>query len=81
MTVTYRDPRLAHEGVLRLAVYRLTHGPRPLPDRGEAGLAALLERARQLPPCEPADLAAARGPFAQLLREARQWGQEQTNEA
>ena len=70
------DPRLADLALLRLAAYRLRHGPPRLPPWQETeGLCALLEAAKRLPPCDPEALAAGTGPFAQLLREARLWTQ------
>ena len=58
-----------------------THGPRPLPPwQDTEGLCALLEAAKRLPPCDPADIpgvfAGAPG-LAGLLWEARQWQQEE----
>jgi hypothetical protein len=88
MTMTYRDPRLANELLLRLAAWRLTHGPRPeppLPDLPEdAGLCALLQHAEKL--CSRG-LLPTRDPFdtdgleetgmGRLLKQAREWMAEQ----
>jgi hypothetical protein len=75
-----RDPRLANEALLRLAAFRLTHDPRPLPPWPEAeGLHAVLEAARRLPQRDPWDLPGvyqnAPG-LAGLLWEARQQTRE-----
>jgi hypothetical protein len=74
--VAYHDPRLLDATLLRLAAYRLTHGPPPPPPWQETeGLCALLDYARHLPARGPADLEAGTGPFAQMLKEARAWVQ------
>jgi hypothetical protein len=74
------DPRLADPMVLLLAGRRLLHRqaqPPRLSWQEVEGLASLLEYARHLPARDPQDLEAGNGPFAQLLREARQWQAEQ----
>jgi hypothetical protein len=61
--------------LLVLAAQRLRHrqAQPPLPDWDKTeGLSAILDYARRLPACDPADLEAGTGPFATLLREARQ---------
>jgi hypothetical protein len=78
------DPRLANEMVLRLAAWRLHHGPRPLPDLGEEGLAALLQRAQALglPSRDPWDVSGLQETsFTPLLREAMAWREAPEGEA
>jgi hypothetical protein len=79
MTMAFTDPRLADPALLRLAAFRLTHGPRPLLVASE-GLAALLDQARHLPqtPVVLESDRPLRG-LALLLHEARQWVEEQAH--
>jgi hypothetical protein len=82
--MNYRDPRLADAVLLAIAGRRLLHrlSQPPLPDWQETeGLCAILDYARHLPPRNAEDLEVGTGPFATLLREARQWQQAQEDQA
>jgi hypothetical protein len=81
MTMAYRDPRLTNETLLRLAAWRLTHGPPRLPALPEEdGLCALLAHAAR---CGVQDLSAVGDDdlpttsFTALLIEARQRQRQQ----
>jgi hypothetical protein len=71
------DPRLANLALLRLAAFRLQHGPPPPPDWEQLeGLSAILDYAKRLPPRDPWDTdGVAETGMGKLLREAKAWVQ------